>query len=397
MLNLMTKTKPWMLASLIAATSVFGKNVAQCPPPCPPEPCAKPCPQPCPPTQICPGDPCCPPWPTPVLNAAYNYPARIQTRCPWDFFFDVSFIYWQPIQDNLEFAFANTTGLVGGVAVNGLSGNFVNMHFKFKPGFKVGMGGYFDHDNWDWHLEYTWFHNTQSRSTNGPAFPGHVATTVGNPSQLSTNSFYDSASQSWRLRMDILDLDIGRWHYVGQKLIMHPTFGMRVDWLRQRLSTQYTRATAASSVSSAVADTANMNQKTSSWAIGPKIGLDTDWKVGSGFRFFGNAEADLLFTKYTRLSYNETHTVSPLTPFSTRQKRTYAIKPHVDLELGFAWSTFLDCNNWYMDFIFGYEFQVFWDQNMFRHFNSSNMPFNSFMPNGNLYVQGLNVTFKVDF
>ena len=72
MLNLLTKTKPWMVASLLVATSIFGQN-AQCAPKCPPKPCPKPCPQPMPPTQICDDDPCCPDWPTPVLNAAYNY------------------------------------------------------------------------------------------------------------------------------------------------------------------------------------------------------------------------------------------------------------------------------------------------------------------------------------
>src|SRR2546425_1133944 len=104
MLNLLKKTKPWMVASLLVATSVFGQDNGNPPPrSCPPQqPCAKPCPkpdccptpkccpppcpQPCPPTQVCPPCPvaCCPPWPVPVLNAAYNYPARTVVRCPWD-------------------------------------------------------------------------------------------------------------------------------------------------------------------------------------------------------------------------------------------------------------------------------------------------------------------------
>jgi len=148
MLNLLTKTKPWMVASLLVATSVFGQNVAACPKPCPPKPCPKPCPQPCPPTQICPDqDPCCPAWPTPVLNAAYNYPARIQTRCPWDFFAHASFIYWQPLQENMELGFVTDT-----TSTMFLDGRFVNMDFDYKPGFKVGVGMNFDHDNWDTNL-----------------------------------------------------------------------------------------------------------------------------------------------------------------------------------------------------------------------------------------------------
>ena len=388
MLNLLTKTKPWILASLIAATSLFGKSNSQCPKPCPPKPCPQPCPQPCPPTQVCPTDPCCPAWPTPVLNAAYNYPARIQTRCPWDFFADLSFIYWQPIEDNLELGLANTGNLSTGV-----NGNFINMDFDFKPGFKLGLGGNFDHDNWDLRFEYTWFHNTNSQSANAPE-GGNILAMVGSPQQVIANGLYDSANQSWRLKLDVIDLELGRWCYVGTKLVCHPTFGARVDWIRQNLSTEYN---VAAVLGGPAADVATVSQKSSSWAIGPKVGFDANWNIGAGFRFFGNTEADLLFTKYTSLSFSESHTAAAATPFITNQDRVYAVKPHFDLELGFGWGTYIDCNNWYMDFALGYEFQVFFDQNMFRHFNDDIMRANSQLPNGNLYLQGLTASFRLDF
>lgn len=399
MLNLFTKTKPWMVASLIAATSVFGKPTnSQCAPPCapvcPPKPCPKPCPQPCPPTQVCNTDPCCPDWPTPVLNAAYNYPARVQTRCPWDIYVDASFIYWQPVEENLEVGFANTTVQVAGAFPTGTSGSMVNMGASYKPGFKVGLGGNFDYDSWDTHLEYTWFHNTNSQSSTQVAGSGQLFRTQGNPFTAVTNNFYDSVSSKWHLKMDIADWDVGRWGYVGTKLTYRPSVGVRADWIRQSLNTTYTRAAA---VGGAAADVDAIRQKTSSWAIGPKVGLDSNWNLGAGFRFFGNGEADLLFTKYTRLSFRETHSAAVATPFSVKQKRVYAVKPHLDLELGFGWGMYFDCNNWYMDIALGYEFQVFFDQNMFRHFNDDVMSINSTLPNGNLYLQGLTAQFRLDF
>lgn len=397
MLNLFTKTKPWMVASLIAATSVFGKPTnSQCAPACPPKPCPKPCPQPCPPTQVCNPDPCCPDWPTPVLNAAYNYPARIQTRCPWDIYVDASFIYWQPVQDNMEVGFANTTTQTAGVFTTGINGNMVNMDADFKPGFKVGIGGNFDHDSWDTRLEYTWFHTNESQKSTQLAGSGRLFNILGNPSTVVTNNFYDSVNGKWNLKMDIADWDIGRWGYVGTKLTYRPSFGIRADWIRQHLHATYTRI-AATSTGGAAADINVIHQKTSSWAVGPKAGLDSNWNLGAGFRFFGNGEADLLFTKYTRLAFKETHTAAATTPFSLKQKRVYAVKPHLDLELGFGWGMYFDCNNWYMDIALGYEFQVFFDQNMFRHFNDDFMVVNSTMPNGNLYLQGLTAQFRLDF
>ena len=390
MLNLLTKTKPWMVASLIVATSVFGQNNASCPKPCPPKPCPKPCPQPCPPTQVCPTDPCCPAWPTPVLNSAYNYPARIQTRCPWDFYADASFIFWQPLQENMELGMSDT-----GVSANTVDASVINTDFKFKPGFKLGVGGNFDYDNWDMHLEYTWFHSTTSTSASAPE-AGHIDPMWGSPFVLSTLSgdTYSTAKQSWALKMDILDLDLGRWHYVGTKFTVRPSFGLRADWIRQNVTNTYTREAAGA----VLADTASVTGKSRSWAIGPKVGLESNWMIGSGFRFFGNGEADILFTDYTRSSFSDTRTETPTESFHVSQRKIYTLRPHLDLELGFGWGTYLDCNNWYMDFALGYGFQVFFNQNMFRHFNDGvNMIANSTLSYGDLYVQGLTATFRLDF
>lgn len=401
MLTLLTKPKPWMFAAVFAAASVFAKTPQQCfPAKSCPQP-AKSCPQPTPPTQVCPGgDPCCPAWSTPVLNAAYNYPARIQTRCPWNVYFDASFIYWQPTEDNLEIGFANTTGLVssGSTSTNGINGNFVNMDFDFKPGFKVGMGFDFDHDNWDMHAEYTWLHSTDSASATSPA-GGQIIRLVSAPATVITNGLYSSVQGSWKLKMDIVDLDIGRWCYVGTKLTFRPNFGVRADWIRQKVSNVASR-TATTTPVTIGADVATVNQRTVSWALGPKVGLDANWNLAWGLRFFGNTEADLLFTDYTRLKYSETHSAAASgvgLPFSTKQTKVYCVRPHLDLELGFGWGTYFDCNGWYLDFALGYEFQVFFNQNMFRHFDSFTIPVSSIMPNGDLYLQGLTATFRLDF
>jgi hypothetical protein len=374
MLNLLTKTKPWMVASLLVAASVFAQDNAKCAPKDSCKPCPKPCPQPNPPTQLCPApqSPCCPPWPVPVLNAAYNYPARITTRCPWDVSFDASFIYWQPIQENMEL----------GVNVNAGSDTVINMDFDYKPGFKVGLGGNFDYDNWDIRAGYTWFHNTNS--TAFVAAEGTIASLYGNPTALAEEGF-SAVGQKWRLRMDIAELVLGRWNYVGTKLTVRPNIGARGAWIRQNLTAEF-------GADGVIVDT--IAAKSTSWAVGPQIGLDANWNLGEGFRFFGNAEGDILYTRYNNLSTAHTDDAGEVNTVSQRKYGT--LRTHLDLELGFGWGTYLDCNNWYMDFALGYGFQVFFDQNMFRRFTQVES-YNSISPNGNLYVQGLTVTFKLDF
>lgn len=390
MLNVLTTTKTWVIASLITATSIFGQNnnmhnsnsqtdcgTNACTKPCPPKPCPKPCPQPCPPTQMCPSEPkaCCPPWSTPVLNAAYNYPARIQTRCPWDMFADISFIFWQPTQENMEIGFANANTTT-------VDGRFINMDFNFKPGFKIGLGGYFEHDNWDLHLEYTWFHSTSHKSAAAPA-NGLILATFNHPASTDR---WNTVSQHWNLKMDILQLDLGRWQYTGTKFTSHPYAGIRGALIRQNLHTNY---------AADAGNASNSSQQTKSWAIGPEMGIDTNWMICHGFRIFANAEADLTFTRYTKARLAQDLNNAPV--IYARQRNINCLRTHLDFEMGLGWGTYVDCNNWYMDFALAYGFQAFFDQNMFRHYHDANSVAKSLDPNGNLYINGLTASFSLTF
>jgi hypothetical protein len=384
MFSVLMKPKPWIVASLLVAASAFAagkandKNCKSCPKAS--KECPKPCPQPNPPTQICPKnpDPCCPAWPVPVLNAAYNYPAAIKTRCPWDMCFDVSFIYWQPIQENMEL------GVDGGSVPDAVSvGNVIQADTDFKPGFHVGLGGKFDYDNWCLHADYTWFHSTHSQDYASTVGNG-ISTIQAAPIEGADSAGFSDVSQKWRLNMDIAELTLGRPHYVGTKFVVNPTFGLRGAWIRQYLNNAY--------VGSADGDY-NRNQQIKSWALGPQIGLDGCWDICGGFRFFGNAEADILYTRYTTLS---SQFVSGDTDYTVVEDDYGALRTHLDLELGLGWGTYLNCNSWYLDFSAGYGFQVFFDQNMFRNFTEA-ATLTSLSPNGNLYIQGMRLKFSLDF
>ena len=359
-------------AMLFIAQTLTAQN--NCEPKCKPTPC----PQPNPPTQVCEQDPCCPAWETPVLNAAYNYSARPQTKCSWDLYVDASFVYWQPIQENMELALSNS---LSGTEING---SMVNMAFDYKPGFKIAMGGYFDYDNWDLSAEYTWFHSNQSKNTENLT-GGVLLSTWQHP--FAAGSF-TKLTEKWNLKVDLADVDLGRWQYVGKNFTIRPNIGARGAWIRQDVSVIGMVSTL---------NTSNITVKSHSWGLGAKTGVDTNWMIGSGFRVIGNAEADLLFTNYTGLSYRSLLPFTPANDIFIKQKSVYAVKPHLDLELGLGWSTYLDCNNWYLDFAATYEFQVFFDQNMFRHFNDDQMTASSRLPNGNLYLQGLTLTAKLEY
>ncbi len=381
MLNTFSTTKSWMVASLLAATSVFAQD-----------------------SNTAPATKCRPQksyeqgheLTASQMMAAYNAPARIDVRGAWDFYATGSFIYWQPQQENMELGISvpnNGLNLVD-TSVVANPGSVINMSFDYKPGFKVGLGMNFDYDNWDAYAEYTWLHGTNSKSSNAPAGGGAIYVFGYHPQVLATpgsTSVATTASESWKLKLDFADLQLARSYYVGTKLSFRPFLGARAAWIRQKVDY-------ASSLNTAVS--LSSTKQSRSWGLGPSIGLDTNWMLGYGLRVLGKAEADLLYTRYT-LSDSQgavtTTTAALINQFSVSQKHIDYLRPHANLEMGFGWGSYFDNNNWHFDLLASYGFQVFWNQNMFRRFTDDVSRAASFLPNGDLFVQGLNLTARLDF
>jgi len=373
-MNLLTKTVPWVMASLLTAASAFGQSK-------------------CPPAQktFSQGEELLPNQ----YMAAYNAPARIDVRGAWDFYANGTFTYWQAIQENMEPGLVNNST----VTTDAVNGDIVNCCFKYKPGFKVGVGMNFDHDNWDGYAQYTWFRGVDTTSTTLDTNNANITIMPmwGHPSTIQADTFF-TQSQRWRLHMDLLDLELARSYYVGTCLTFRPFFGARGAWIRQNNNVTYTNTVATST-----ANTTTISQKSHSWGVGPRAGININWLVGQGFRFYTVGDADILYTRYTKLrSHGSTSIDNVLTTSAqthVRQNNLSYLRTHLDMELGLGWGTYFDNNNWHVDLFAGYDFQVFFDQNMFRHFNGTNaaMAANSISPNGNLYVQGLNTGVRFDF
>ncbi len=388
-MNLFAKTKPWMVASLCAATSLFAQDAAPAAP-------AK-----CRPQksfeqghELTQGQ----------MMAAYNATARIDVRGSWDFYVTGSFLYWQPIQENMELGIATSsttaTSLVVGTTEN--PGNVINAKFSYKPGFKVGLGMNFDYDNWDAFAEYTWFHGTHTTSSNGPVSTGGVIYALQGHPRLPTVGLngYTSASNSWQLKMDFADLNLGRAYYLGTKVSLRPAIGVRGAWIRQNSTYSYTNdGTLSQFITTGLPGSLASTATSMSWGVGPSIALDSNWMFGYGLRTFGKAEADLLYTRYNLSRLDTFSTLAGVlsNQVNVNQHHVDYLRPHMNLEMGLGWGSYFDNNNWHIDLAASYGFQVFWNQNMNRKFVDDIQVATSYVPNGDLYVQGLTATVRLDF
>ena len=330
---------------------------------------------------------------------AYNATARIETEDSCHLWADVSFIYWQPSQDNMEIGLALESvspvffdGFY--VAASVLDSKYINMDFDFLPGFKIGLGMDIPRDNWDWALEYTRLHGKDLKHSKGGAYG--LAPSFADSESLdlllgSSNTLsHGPGKVSWYIKLDFLDADLGRWFYSGTKLTLHPFFGMRGAWICQQLYGFYSRTPA----------TLNIKAGLDSWGIGPRAGLDGHWKVGYGMRLYGNAAADLLYTRYDwkfNSSVLNPHVTTVPVKFISEEEGINAIRAHIDLELGFGWGSYFHRDKYHFDLSAGYAFQVFFNQNMFKFYFFTANAATSYAPNGNLYVQGITFKTKLDF
>jgi hypothetical protein len=323
----------------------------------------------------------------------YNAPAQVNTK-GIGMYSSASFIYWQPMQDDMEITNVNLPE----------SGRkVVTFDFKYKPGFKICLGGNLEYDNWDISAEYTRYHTgnmVTSIATTGffsitpPFFNGPVLTTIIS-GETANNSIFvgNNASKLWNFKFDAIDGMLARSFKVGMQLNLRPSLGIRAAWIRQRLEESFSsNQPFFSSFTFPDNDVSFTNpaifttNKILSWGVGFKGALEANWLLGCGFKLFGFGAFDLLYTRYN-LS-NDTTLLSGVNVIQipSFEDPLYAIRSHNELELGLSYADYFNNGKCYVDVSAGYGFQVFWNQNMFLENTASPLP------NNQLSLQGLRLT-----
>lgn len=328
-----------------------------------------------------------------TMSPGYNAPSRIAVDRCWDVFTTGTFIYWSPSQENIELGILGSSD-----SFYVLDGKYVNFNPGYEPGFKVGLGLNLDMDHWDLFAEYTWFKSTSRVRASGSSSSGLYLYPSQEIPNSAHSSNYLSGNGKWKLNMDLADISLARHYYVGTNLMFHPFFGARGAFISQKLQALYVDEVSGSFLFQ------NLSVKRSihSWGVGPRIGLSGDWALGSGFKMLGKGSADVLFTQYTRLdtkqnSQNSSGVMLGADNYHIRQKKLGYLRGHCDLEFGFSWGTYWGTNKWHTELLASYNFQIFFDQNMFRCFIDDVAHGIALSPSGNLYINGLNFAARFDF
>lgn len=343
--------------------------------------------------------PCCPSMYEPQ-TAMYNEADKIQLQCDWNMYASVSFLYWYAREKGLELGWLRTP------TTTITDFDMIHMDFKYKPGFKVALGTRTNYDNWGLSLEYTRMHGSFSK---GKSVPQPTASTdptiqsawfvtlfkVPNPG-INDNMF--STSNTWKLDLDMLDLELARAYWMGQKVTLMPYAGLKAGWLDQKYNVT---AITVDTLPAGDVYTLYANDKSDSWLIGPRIGLDSKWLLGCGFSIVGDVAANLFYQKFKVKIQNNTDYPSTGGSVLVHNNRVSFVNPSVELNLGFGWDKDFYCDKMRFELLASYEMQCFWNQNMIRN-TQDNYNISAFvaLPDadaGSLVLHGLTITAGLHF
>jgi len=314
--------------------------------------------------------------------------------CPTGYGFTTmgEFTYWNAFDDGMTVAFTaetqpNSTYLLRPITIDS----------EWQPGFRVGIGYNAVYDDWWTDLNYTYFrsrnHIHRNLSNIGAFFVELVQPELYNGDTINTNSF----GLHWKLGVDLLDLELGRTFFVSNYLSLSPFVSARGAWIRRNIKAD-SNGIAHIEVQQGTIDqswTNDMKMKQTTWAVGPRIGVNTRWLFGrSGFAFFMNTDGALMYSGITlhdtqhRTSVDVSNGTQHITALA--KKALNRVMPNISLFAGLDYEHCWSDDDFALHVYAGYSLTYFWNQEYFYLPSNIN-------PQGNLGLQGLNTGLKFEW
>ena len=192
------------------------------------------------------------------------------------------------------------------------------------------------------------------------------------------------------MNLNQIDLDLGREYYVSKWLTMRPHVGLRTAWVHQKLEINHNRFESTPGIDD------DLDLESNFWGLGLETGIDTQWGLGNGWSIYGNAAFAFLYgfhdTEHGEdVDYGVEFTWGDV-DWSYRTTRAIG-----DLQMGLRWDTWTDDERVHFRIQAGWEHHIYFSQNQFPRFVSSEALGNFVANQGDLTLQGWTLSARLDF
>ncbi len=322
-----------------------------------------------------------------VKNAKlYNPPANPQVVHGYNLFLFGDALYWTAREDGLSFAYS--TNNPAGVATNNRI-KLKDPRFEWDWGFRIGLGYIIPRDDWD--LSIQWTHITPTADKHVHAKQGSgLATIWAFPQGPAGASFATESSARWRTYVNVLDIELGKEYFVSHYFSVRPYIDVRTVFLDQHYKVKYLNVVQIGGP--AINDFIHMSNDF--WGVGPAVGVDMEWGLPWGFNVYGGGTLSLVYGSFD--IHIREKTSNGQAPLRSRQSFHNA-RAITDLSLGLGWDHMFFHDQFHFGIKAGWEQHLYFSQNQLFRFVSIPVADGVVTDQGDLSLEGLTISGRIDF
>lgn len=310
-----------------------------------------------------------------------------------DVFMTADFLYWTARMDGLGYVH---TGASAGTT-NAPKGKTRYPDWRWKPGFKVGLGLNIPHDGWDVYAEYTWLHSSAWDSLDNNQLGVFPIWNISNLVYFADSVYnIEYAKANWNLSFNTIDLSLGRNYFISRYLTLRPFVGFKGAWNNQDYHVNYLFVTDETT------SRGKMKNDQSYWGIGLRSGLNTAWHFTQAWSIYGDLSLSILWSQFDvrrtdirNDSRNGGGENSPpvgidIATFNTKNS-FHTLKGVLELGIGMRGEW------WFCEDRYHFLIQGGWEEHLWINHNQLVKALASQSQPGDLILQGLTIKARFDF
>lgn len=321
-----------------------------------------------------------------TLAKGYNVPGQLSSG----YFLQGDIFYWSAKEAGLDYALVVDNTEVD--IATPLHYKIMQPQFDWDFGFRGAIGYNFHDSQWD--LGLYWTHLLTHAKDRGPIKSSYgIIPVFANPNFISENLTGNDANANFTLFYNQLDLTLGYRFYVGKAFVLRPFIGPTALVIDQHYTLKYERTATIEGVS-------HVKMKNNFEGIGLNAGCDLRFLLKHGWSIYGKAEGGLY---YGFFSIKRKEKFTDLTGDVYRSNAKHPLHlgaPTAALAIGFVWERGFCHHRYSASFKLLWEQLIFFGQNQFFRFVSTNsnvFKSNELSNQGDLTLQGGTLSFSLGF
>ncbi len=293
------------------------------------------------------------------------------------------FLYWMANEEGLDYAY-KAKGTPGVLPLTDIRIKEFDPTWNF--GFRVGLGYRLPHDCWEvrgYVTQYRTTNHLETTAHDGQFIEPMIGTLPDAP--LS----FGKEEGTWHLKYTLMDLELARGYLLGKSFMLSPFLGGRGAWINQDLHLKFRDALPPTGTSSLEITGSNDYH-----AGGLRVGADLNFFMARCVSFYGHSSMSLL---YGKCDVKTDITANSNSDQITSNRSPHLIKANCELRGGAKAKIPLYREMAFFTIGLTYDMTIWFDQNEMLNFFHTPQDLQVQPKSGDLTLQGITLTTRLDF